>query len=96
MFGRVSVCGSISGYNDQKLMVPAFQTFHRRQLRMEGFMNYRWIAKWMETGMFQMLKWVQEGKIKYHETITEGFENTPQAFIEMMNGKNYGKAIVKI
>jgi prostaglandin reductase 1 len=94
-FGRISICGAISSYNGQQIMVPAFQTFHRRMLRMEGFMNYRWINEWMEEGMFEVLKWIQEGKIKYRETITEGFENTAKAFIEMMNGKNIGKAVVK-
>lgn len=59
-------------------------------------MNYRWIKQWMETGMFEVLKWIQEGKIKYHETITDGFENTSKCFIEMMEGKNIGKAIVKV
>lgn len=96
MGGRISVCGAISVYNDQDVMVPAFRTFHRRQLRMEGFMNYRWIKQWMDEGMFVMLKWIQEGKIKYHETVTDGFENTSKCFIEMMSGKNVGKAIVKV
>lgn len=96
MNGRISVCGAISTYNDEVVMVPSFTTFHRRLLKMEGFMNYRWIKQWMEEGMFEMLKWIQEGKIKYHETVTEGFENTTKAFIEMMEGKNLGKAIVKV
>lgn len=95
-YGRISICGAISTYNDDPVMVPSFTTFHRRFLRMEGFMNYRWIDQWMSEGMFQMLSWIQEGKIKYHETITEGFENTSQAFIDMMNGSNIGKAIVKV
>jgi prostaglandin reductase 1 len=96
MFGRISVCGSISNYNDKEILIPAFNTFHRRNLRMEGFMNYRWIKQWMDEGMFEMLNWIKEGKVKCHETITEGFEKTPQAFIEMMGGKNFGKAIVKV
>ena len=95
-FGRISICGAISGYNDEKIMVPSFQTFHRRQLKMEGFINYRWIDQWMKEGMFEMLQWIKDGKVKIHETITEGFENTPKAFIEMMSGKNFGKAIVKV
>lgn len=96
MFGRISVCGSISNYNDQQTFVPAFTTFHRRNLRMEGFMNYRWINQWLDEGMYEMLQYIKDGKVKCHETITEGFENTPQAFIDMMRGKNFGKAIVKI
>lgn len=43
-----------------------------------------------------MLQWIQEGKIKYHETITQGFENQPKAFVEMLRGKNTGKAVVKV
>lgn len=58
-------------------------------------MVWRWNDQWME-GLSEILKLVQEGKIKYHETITEGFENTPQAFIEMLRGKNFGKAVVKV
>lgn len=96
MFGRISVCGSISGYNDKEILVPAFKNFQRKNLRMEGFMNYRFINRWMDEGMFEMMDLIKEGKIKCHETITEGFEKTPKAFIEMMGGKNFGKAIVKV
>ncbi len=41
-------------------------------------------------------KWIESGQVKYHETITGGFKNTPKAFIEMLQGKNFGKAIVRI
>jgi prostaglandin reductase 1 len=96
MFGRISICGAITSYNDDRVMIPSFTNFHRRNLRMEGFMNYRWIKQWMDGGMFEMLKWVQEGKVKCKETVTDGFENTPRAFIELFTGGNVGKAIVKI
>lgn len=45
--------------------------------------------------MEQNLKWIQDGKLKYRESITDGFENMPKAFIDMMNGHNFGKAIVR-
>ena len=96
LFGRISVCGAISGYNDQEFMVPALQKFFVfQQLKMEGFIVTRWANRWME-GITEMAKWIQGGKIKYHETITLGFENMPKAFIEMLRGKNTGKAIVKV
>lgn len=47
-------------------------------------------------GTEQNLKWILEGKLKYQETITEGFENLPQALIDMMKGGNTGKALVKV
>lgn len=95
-FGRISVCGAISGYNDQKITVPPCQpSFVFNQLKMEGFLVWKWSDRWLE-GITQMTKWIQEGKIKYHETITRGFENQPQAFIEMLRGKNSGKAVVVV
>lgn len=95
LYGRVAVCGGISGYNDQQVLVPAPQiAINLYQLEVIGFVVHRWVDRWME-GIDQMLQWVQEGKIKYHETITLGFEKTPKAFIEMLQGKSTGKAVVK-
>lgn len=96
LFGRISVCGAITGYNDQEIKVFAPQRyFIWNQLKMEGFIVHRWVARWME-GVTQMMNWIKDGKIKYHETVTEGFENMPQAFMDMLNGKNTGKAVVKV
>lgn len=117
-FGRISVCGSISAYNDKTpSMAPVCEpAFVFKQLKMEGFLVGRWMSRWME-GLSQMTKWIQEvkkkhtilfnksrishigiclqGKIKVRETYTDGFENMPQAFIDMLNGVNTGKAIIK-
>ena len=95
-FGRISVCGAISAYNDQQIQVPAPQVIiNLKQLEIRGFIVHRWVDRWME-GIDQMLKWIQEGKIKYHETTTYGFEKTPNAFMKMLSGNNSGKAIVKV
>ncbi|KAJ8964261.1 hypothetical protein NQ317_002163 [Molorchus minor] len=64
-------------------------------LVMEGFIVTRWINRWNE-GIQQNLKWIKEGKLKYKETITEGFENMFDAFTDMLKGGNIGKAIVKV
>lgn len=96
VFGRISVCGAITGYNEQQIKVPAPQShFVWNQLKMEGFIVHRWANRWME-GVNQMLQWIKDGKIKFQETVTEGFENMPQAFMDMLNGKNTGKAVVKV
>ena len=77
-------------------LAPAIQgAMAFKQLKMEGFIVTRWGNRWME-GIEQNLKWVQEGKIKYRETITDGFENTFKAFTDMLKGVNYGKAIVRV
>lgn len=56
----------------------------------------RWQGeRWFE-GINQINQWLVEEKIKYSETVTNGFENMPQAFIDMLKGSNFGKAIVKV
>lgn len=64
------------------------------QLKIEGFIVNRWIERYSES-FEQNLIWIKEGKLKYDETLTEGFENIFQAFINMLQGGNTGKAIVK-
>lgn len=62
---------------------------------MEGFVVSRWQDRYME-GLKQNHKWLQQGELKYKETITEGFENMFDAFVGMLQGKNFGKALVKV
>ncbi|KAJ8937148.1 hypothetical protein NQ314_012023 [Rhamnusium bicolor] len=98
-FGRISVCGGISAYNEtdlENLKVSTTQrSFISLQLKMEGFQVIRWFDRWNE-GTQQNLKWIKEGKLKYKETVTEGFENMFTAFTNMLRGGNIGKAIVKV
>ncbi|XP_018575690.1 prostaglandin reductase 1 isoform X1 [Anoplophora glabripennis] len=95
-FGRISVCGSISGYNNKSEKATTIQRpMISLNLTMEGFIVSRWANRWNE-GIQQNLKWIKEGKLKYHETVTEGFENMLKAFIELFTGGNVGKAIVKV
>ncbi|XP_058831166.1 prostaglandin reductase 1-like [Topomyia yanbarensis] len=96
VFGRISVCGTISNYNSEAAKVTDPQRdYVWKQLKQEGFLVYRWKARYME-GIEQNLKWIQEGKLKYHETVTEGFENMPDGFIGMLTGGNTGKAVIKV
>ncbi|XP_018394900.1 PREDICTED: prostaglandin reductase 1-like [Cyphomyrmex costatus] len=99
LFGRVAVCGSISSYDADTsslpkcaILQPALVT---NQLKMEGFIVKRWSDRWNE-GIMQNLQWIREGKLRYRETVTKGFENMFDAFIGMMRGDNIGKAIVQV
>ncbi|KYN03267.1 PREDICTED: prostaglandin reductase 1-like [Cyphomyrmex costatus] len=98
LFGRVAVCGSISSYDADTsslpkcaILQPALVT---NQLKMEGFIVRRWLDRWNE-GVIQNLQWIREGKLRYRETVTKGFENMFDAFIGMLHGDNTGKAIVQ-
>ncbi|HET7658727.1 MAG TPA: NADP-dependent oxidoreductase, partial [Bacillales bacterium] len=44
----------------------------------------------------KLAKWIADGKIKYRETVVEGFENTPKAFLGLFHGENIGKQLVKV
>lgn len=98
-FGRISICGAVSVYNlppENYPKVPVMQpTFVQKQLKMEGFHVKRFANQWFE-GLKQLKEWTEEGKIKYHETTIDGFENTPQTLIDVLNGKNTGKAVIKV
>ncbi|XP_061874317.1 prostaglandin reductase 1 isoform X2 [Colius striatus] len=96
-YGRIAVCGAISQYNDSVPQKGPYLQFPLlfKELRMEGFIVTRWNHR-REEGLKALLKWVVEGKIKFHEQVTEGFENMPKAFIGMLKGENIGKAIVKV
>lgn len=96
-FGRIAVCGSISTYNDVTAQTGPYphMTMIMKQLKMEGFMQTRWAHKHPES-LKRLLEWVKEGKLKYREHITKGFENMPAAFMGMLKGDNIGKAIVAV
>ncbi|MDQ6760182.1 MAG: NADP-dependent oxidoreductase [Acidobacteriota bacterium] len=96
-FARVSICGQISQYNLEKPEPgPRLLSYILvKQARVEGFIVTRFASRFRE-GFEQMAKWLSEGKLKYHEQIVEGFENTPKAFIGMLQGENTGKMLVKV
>ena len=95
--GRIIVCGAISAYNDTSVpQGPRVEHFLiRKSALMQGFIVGNYADKFPE-GMKHLSQWLSEGKLIYSETIVEGFENIPQAFIDLFEGKNKGKMIVKI
>jgi prostaglandin reductase 1 len=97
--GRISLCGAISVYNKDPAKLPLvpldYMSLIYKQIRMEGFMVMRWKSEWFD-GLNQMRDWILEGKLNVQETVKKGFENMPQAFIELLEGKNVGKMIVKV
>ena len=62
---------------------------------MQGFIVFDYANKYLEA-QIQLGKWMKEAKISLEETVIEGFENLPNAFLGLFEGKNMGKMIVKI
>jgi NADPH-dependent curcumin reductase CurA len=94
---RIILCGQISLYNlDKPDIGPRPQPYLLvYSALMKGFIITQYMARFPE-GASQLGKWFAEGKLKYAESVVEGFENTPRAFIGLFTGENLGKQIVKV
>ncbi|CAK1596408.1 unnamed protein product [Parnassius mnemosyne] len=97
--GRVAVCGSISSYNEVSSNVvkaPILQPYIvSKELTIQGFIVTSFSKHWPEA-FAQLVEWIKSGKLVTREYITEGFDKIYDAFIGMLAGNNFGKAIVKI
>jgi len=94
---RLPVCGAISQYNDTKIPTgPRLQPILlTKSATMRGFIVNDFSAKF-PAALKQLIVWLKEGKLTYSETIIYGFDNIPQAFIDLFDGINTGKMIVKV
>ncbi len=94
---RIAVCGQISQYNLSEpesgprwlgqLMV--------KQAKVQGFLVSAYAARFPEA-LGQLARWLQQGLLKYREDVAQGIEAAPQAFIEMLQGRNLGKQLVQL
>lgn len=96
-FARVIICGSISVYNETKMpMGPRVEPLLvKNSALMQGFIVSNYAQKF-PAAISQLSTWLMEGKLTFTETVMEGFDSIPQAFINLFQGKNTGKMIVKI
>ncbi len=99
---RIPVCGSIASYNDTELpkgpdRLPLLtRTILTKRLKMQGFIIFDDYGSRFSEFFGQMSSWLWEGRIKYREDIVDGLENAPKAFIGLLNGKNFGKLIIRV
>ena len=95
--GRVINCGAISLYNEtEKPTGPRLETtIVKQSVKMQGFIVSNYQEHFPE-GVKQLSQWLNDGKLVKEETVVEGFDSIPQAFIDLFEGKNKGKMVVKI
>jgi NADPH-dependent curcumin reductase CurA len=95
--GRVIVCGAIANYNGQApVAAPGLlTTVLDKFLTIQGFGIVDYVFQFQE-GVAQLAAWLSEGKIKYTETIVDGFDRLPEALIDLFEGRSEGKMIVKV
>jgi len=99
-YARVPVCGLIAQYNQSPDAAGArFATTMRevlsRSLTLRGFINYEFAVQRPEF-LRDVGGWIADGRVKYREDIVDGLENAPDAFIGMLDGKNFGKVLVRV
>ncbi len=96
-YARISICGAISSYNlEGEDIGPRIQTtLIKKSVLMQGFTLGDFADRFAE-GSQALAQWLQEDKLKYEETIKEGFDNIPEAFLDLFEGNNIGKLLVKV
>lgn len=94
---RVAICGQISQYNavDAPMGPRLLWHFIVKRIRAEGFLVFDF-REHDRTALAQMAEWVISGKLQYRETVAQGLENAPSAFIGMLGGANIGKQVVRL
>ncbi len=95
-FSRIALCGQISGYNHpDALTVRNFRSFLVNRIQLRGFICSDHLDLW-KPALKELGELVHSGRLKYRETIAHGLEAAPAAFIGLLNGKNFGKQLVKL
>jgi NADPH-dependent curcumin reductase len=100
-FARVPVCGLIAQYNaagpapGPNLLPATMREVLSKSLTLRGYINYEF-AEHYPAFLRTVTAAIANGGIRYREDITDGFENAPTAFIDMLQGRNFGKALVRV
>jgi NADPH-dependent curcumin reductase len=95
-FARVPVCGLIAQYNATTPMPgPDMFSVLRKRLTLRGFIVSDFAARQPDF-LREASEWVRNGRLKYREDVVEGLQNAPSAFLGLLDGKNFGKLLVKV
>jgi NADPH-dependent curcumin reductase CurA len=101
-FARVPVCGLVAHYNDTAhgpgpdRSAALMSAILRKSLTVRGFIQNEFADALMGEFLQRATPWVQDGSLQYLEHIVDGLENAPEAFIGMLDGRNFGKLIIKV
>jgi hypothetical protein len=96
-FARIPLCGMVSQYNagNERYGVKNLVAAVGMRVKLQGFIVSDHLNRWPEA-LKELSEGVRSGKIKYRETVTQGIENAPRAFIGLLKGENFGKQLVKV
>ncbi len=94
-FARIAVCGAIAGYNGEPLVMKYPTLILVSRLKLEGFIVSEHMEIWPEA-LRELGALVASGRLKYRESVAQGLETAPEAFIGLLKGRNFGKQLVKL
>jgi NADPH-dependent curcumin reductase len=95
-FARVVVCGLIAHYNDATpASGPDFRYVLAKRLTVRGFIIIDHSPRFSDF-LRDVSAWLREGRIKYREDVVDGLEHAPEAFIGLLQGRNFGKQIIRV
>ena len=94
-FGRIALCGMISGYDGEPIPLKQPQLLLTQRLTIEGFIVSEHMPFWPEA-LKELGTLVATGTLKYRETVAQGIGAAPDAFLGLLKGRNFGKQIVKL
>ncbi|PZQ63431.1 MAG: NADP-dependent oxidoreductase [Phenylobacterium zucineum] len=93
--GRIPVCGMISTYNGGGEGVRNLSAMIYSRVRIEGFVASDFMPL-QPAFMADMTGWLKDGRVKYEETILDGFERAPEGLIGLFEGRNHGKMLIRV
>jgi NADPH-dependent curcumin reductase len=94
-FGRIAVCGMIAGYDGKPLALANPQLILTQRLKVQGFIVGEHMEVWAEA-LKELAGLVAAGKLRPRETIAQGLEAAPEAFLGLLKGRNFGKQLVQL
>ena len=94
-FGRIALCGLISGYDGESLAISNARLLLTQRLRLQGFIVSEHMHLW-PAALKEMAGLVATGALKYRESVAPNLAAAPEAFIGLLKGRNFGKQLVKL
>jgi len=96
-FGRIVLCGAISGYNDEEAKPGPKNLMYLvgRRIKMQGFIVLDYLDR-AEEAMGDLAEWVMAGQIAWREDVEEGFDAIPATLQRLFDGRNVGKQLLKL
>ena len=94
-FGRIALCGMIAGYDGKPIPMSFPQLILTNRLLVQGFIVSEHMEVWPQA-LQELGTLVGTGKLRPRESVAQGLESAPEAFLGMLKGKNFGKQLVKL